>query len=220
MKTKKILSLALAGVMALALAVPALADDTETKTSDTGSLEHTMPVNITATATNFSVTLPTALPTAITADGEPVPATATITNNSSGSIYVSSITVNKYAGGTNKTDPTAADYAPEWTLDAYDVARRDDPVDSHTVGVQVVAAGGRYATKTANATVATDSSDTATQTILSTKENDWVLDAKNGTDSDELTVTYKTYSAPVSRTFSGQVASIVIVVAWNNTADA
>ena len=212
MKTKKILSLVLAGVMALALAVPALADDTQSA----GEGQNTeVPVMIEAQATTFSVTVPTEFPTAVDPDGGNIPIDAKIINNSTGAVYVSNITVKNYA----KTDGTDAENAKvTWYLDAYDGDLRNMDVDSNHIGVSVTPSGGRAQTAKGNGhAIQTTDASTTEQELLNTKNDEWVIDATDGADggSDELSVTYATNATPVSGYFNGQVATIVIVVAWN-----
>ena len=97
MKRNKILSLALAAVLALALAVPAFAENTITTS---GAAADATPVNITAVATTFNVTVPTQIDVTVNADSTvtcPAASAVTITNGSNGRVKVSSLAVNNGA---------------------------------------------------------------------------------------------------------------------------
>ena len=210
MKTNKILSLALAGVMALALAVPAFATSGQIQNT-TGTGTTTIPVNISANATVFDVTLPTAFPTTVDPETGATVASDTveIVNSSSGKIYVSNITVNANNDTAN---------GRSWTLADYDADLRNGNVDANLVGIMITPTGGENATKTGgangNGRLATKNGG-ASEVLLSTASPDWIIGAKD-TDSarDELGITYLTNATPVSSNYSGQVASIVITVAW------
>ena len=215
MKTKKILSLALAGVMALALAVPAFATSGPAEGGST-----TIPVTINATATTFDVTLPTAFPTTIDPDtGESVPTSIPIINNSSAPIKVSTIVVN------NHIQSSGQDEAGSWKLAEYSADRRQDEVDAKKIGISLTPTGG-----TALTTVDGDEASQALQTLLddnTATAGDWEIAAATGISVDDsgdktvahparLDISYQTYASPLSATVTNeQVASIVITVAWN-----
>lgn len=103
MKSKKILSLALAGAMTLAMAVPAFAANEETTTDPNVGAKST--VTATVAATTFSVTVPTTLAINVAADGQVTAASENvqIINNSTGKIKVTSVK----AEGTNEWNVVA-----------------------------------------------------------------------------------------------------------------
>ena len=198
---KKAISLILSLVMAASLNLTAFAAD-QAAGKDT---ETTIPVTISAEATTFDVTVPTDFPTEVDPDtGETINATdTTITNNSSGSIYVSQIKVTNYGG---------------WKLAAFDADLRNADVDSNQIGVAVKPVGGRSAGE--GGTVLKTTAASQTEQVLLTSEGatakEWVIDAKNAGDTDQLTISYDTNATPVSQTISNaQVASIVVTVSWN-----
>ena len=201
MKLKKVFSLMLTLALAASLAVPAFATD-QAADKDT---ETTIPVTISAEATTFDVTVPTDFPTEVDPiTGETINATdATITNNSSGSIVVSQIKVTNYG---------------EWKLAAFDGDLRNADVDSNLIGVAVKPVGGRNAGT--NGTQLKTTAASATEQVLlnasSAEADEWIIDAKNDGDTDELTISYDTNASPVSTTITNaQVASIIVTVSWN-----
>lgn len=196
MKSKRMLSLVLALALGASMSVSAFAaaagQDTET----------TIPVTISAAATTFDVTVPTAFPTDVNPDtGETTDATdAKITNNSSGSIVVSQIKVAKYG---------------DWKLASYDADLRNEDVDSNQIGIAVKPVGGRNA-GTGGTQLKTTAANTAEQTLLSSANDEWIIDAKNDGATDELTISYDTKVSPVSTALTNeQVASIVVTISWN-----
>ena len=198
---KKAISLILSLVMAASLSLTAFAAD-QAAGKDT---ETTIPVTISAEATTFDVTVPTDFPTEVNPDtGETINATdATITNNSSGSIYVSQIKVTNYGG---------------WKLAAFDADLRNADVDSNQIGVAVKPVGGRSAGEggTVLKTTAASQTEQVLLTGESTTAEEWIIDAKNSGDTDQMTISYDTNATPVSQTISNaQVASIVVTVSWN-----
>lgn len=196
---KKTLSLILSLALAASLGVPAFATNAQENT------ETTIPVTISAEATTFDVTVPTDFPTTVDpVTGETVNATdATIVNNSSGSIYVSEIRVTNYG---------------EWKLADFDADLRNADVDSNQIGVAVKPIGGRSA-GTDGTQLKTAAASATAQTLLtseSTTSGEWVIDAKNSGNTDELTISYDTIASPVSASITNErVASIVVTVSWN-----
>ena len=86
---KKILSSVLALTLATAIAVPVFAASI---TTDGGS--QTVPVELTVTTATFSVTVPTALPITVSADGTVTTANdVKIINNSPGAVKVTNMTI-------------------------------------------------------------------------------------------------------------------------------
>ena len=201
MKMKKALSMMLALALAASMSLPAFASDQ----AASENTETTIPVTISAAATTFDVTVPTSFPTTVDPDtGETVNATdATITNGSSGSIAVSQIKVTNYGG---------------WHLAAFDDDLRNADVDSNQIGVAVTPIGGRSA-GTGGTQLKTTDASTTEQTLLTSAgatADEWIIDAANAGDTDELTISYDTNASPVSETITNaQVASIVVTVSWN-----
>ena len=197
-KINKIITSALSLTCALALAIPAFADQSAALDS-----ESTVPVYISATATTFDVTVPTAFPTSVDpVTGETTNADdAKITNNSAAPIYVSKIEVKKY---------------DDWKLGGFAENLRNYAVDDNIIGVSVKPAGGRNAGSSGTALVTTKNGGSDAQVLLNSKSDEWIIDAKNSGDTDELIVDYDTNATPVSVTITNkQVASIIFTIAWN-----
>lgn len=197
-KLGKILTTALSLICALALSAPAFAD--QSAGLDT---ESTIPVTISAEATTFDVTVPTSFPTSVDPEtGETTnPDEVKITNNSAAPIYVSRIEVKKY---------------DDWKLGGFAEDLRNYKVDDNVIGVSVKPIGGRSAGTGGTALVTTKNGGAESQVLLSTKSDEWVIDAKNNGTTDELTIDYDTNATPVSvKLTNKQVASIVITIAWN-----
>ena len=201
--TRKLIPCALALACVARLTVPAFAIDMQPAAENSAT---TIPVKISAEATTFSVTVPTAFPTTVDpVTGETTsPDTLKITNNSAAPIVVSQIKVTK---------------AADWVLGAFDADLRNADVDANIIGVSVQPAGGRSsgAGGTALKTVeATTDALKAEQVILAAKSDEWVIDAANATDTDELSIHYDTNATPVSAPVTEKtVANIVITVSWN-----
>ena len=199
-KNGKIAAAAIAAVTALGMSAPAFATDAATLNSSS-----TIPVQISATATTFDVTVPTSFPTSVDpATGETTqPDNLKITNNSSAPVVVSQIKV------TN---------ANEWKLGGFVADLRNADVDSNIVGVSVQPKGGRNAGTGGTALKTLANGNAYEQVLLDAKSDEWVLDAKDGAagGSDELTINYDTNSTPVSETIVNKtVANIVITISWN-----
>ena len=199
-KTKfpKIISAALSLTCALALAIPAFAD----QSAGLGT-ESTIPVYISAQATTFDVTVPTSFPTSVDPEtGETTNSDEVkITNDSAAPIYVSKIEVRKY---------------DDWKLGGFAEDLRNYDVDENIIGVSVKPVGGRNAGTGGTALVTTKTGGADAQTLLNAKSDEWVIDAKNSGNTDELSIDYDTNTTPVSTTITNkQVASIIITIAWN-----
>ena len=167
--------------------------------------ETTIPVTISAAATTFDVTVPTSFPTSIDPDTGEATASgrAKIINNSSGSVIVSQIKVTNYGS---------------WKLAAFSANLRNADVDSNLIGVAVKPVGGRNA-GTGGTQLKTTTGSATEQILLSNtsaEASEWIIDAKNPGDTDELSILYDTKVSPVSGTIhDAQVASIVITLRWN-----
>lgn len=116
MKTKKILSLVLAGVMALALAVPAFAEATTTTISTSGDSAETQ-LKITAAASQLNVTVPTSLLINVDTNNVATVGKGHIVNNSNGVVEVKSITLTNSAY-------TLETYSNAATFNAYEVGSK------------------------------------------------------------------------------------------------
>lgn len=205
MLNKKIASAAMSAFMAMAMTATSFAAGNAADLSG-GKSENTIPVNISADATVFDVTVPTAFP--VTMDpstGVVTPADNTIiTNNSYGSIKVSNIKVNK---------------AGDWKLAAFDTDMSKEEVDANKIGVQITPKGGA---KGGNGTpLATNETDADTQTLLTDAADtadEWIINGKDAADqSNKLTVLYNANASAVSQTITNAtVANIVVTVSWNS----
>lgn len=190
MKAKKaplFLSMALAASL---MAVPAQA--AVTTAGGTGET----PVTIEAVATTFSVTVPTAIPLTVKADGNvEVPTGLKIVNESAGKVKVSAITA---------TDGT-------WTLVDYNNGDRanlaKDKVDTKKLGLSLTAGGSAV----------TSTGSSALTTVDSAK---WVMEGKGTGTTNELPITVGAIATAVSQgaTFDGDqaAAKVVFTLAWDN----
>lgn len=205
MLNKKIASAAISAFMAMAMTATSFAAGNAADLSG-GKSENTIPVQISADATVFDVTVPTAFPVTMNpTTGAVTPAeNTTITNNSYGSIKVSNIKVNK---------------AGDWKLAAYDTDMSKEAVDANKIGVQITPQGGAQGSK--GTALATTDADANTQTLLDdaagTAAAEWIINGKDATDqSNELTVLYNANASAVSQAItSATVANIVVTVSWN-----
>ena len=215
---RRVVSLALSMVCAFSLAANVSASSVDAANTATS-----VPVKITAEATRFDVTLPTAMPTTIDPDtGKTTTASnADITNNSAGSVRVTQMVI------INKTTAEISGVATGWNLKSfstYDFANAD--VDSNCVGVSVRPVGGRSRLAAgAGTALMTTSDNESMQTLLTytkggtgntASADEWIMDAKNDGDTDKLTVSYDTEATRVSADITNkQVACLVITVGWN-----
>lgn len=205
MLNKKIASAAMSAFMAMAMTATSFAAGGAATGLNAGKAEKTIPVKISADATVFDVTVPTAFP--VTMDpttGAVTPAeNTTITNNSYGSIKVSNIKVNK---------------AGDWKLAAYDTDMSKEAVDANKIGVQITPQGGAQGSK--GTALATTDADANTQTLLDDTAGtaaEWIINGKDAADqSNELTVLYNANASAVSQAITNAtVANIVVTVSWN-----
>lgn len=206
MLNKKIASAAMSAFMAMAMTATSFAAGGAATGLNAGKSENTIPVKISADATVFDVTVPTAFP--VTMDpstGVVTPADNTIiTNNSYGSIKVSNIKVNK---------------AGDWKLAAYDTDMSKEAVDANKIGVQITPQGGAQGSK--GTALATTNADANTQTLLDDAAAgtaaEWIINGKDATDeSNKLTVLYDANASAVSQAITNEtVANIVVTVSWN-----
>lgn len=210
MLNKKIASAAMSAFMAMAMTATSfaagVAADGPAAGLNGGKSENTIPVQISADATVFNVTVPTAFPITMDSTTGVVtsPGNATITNNSYGSIKVSNIKVDKDG---------------DWKLAAFDTDMSKEEVDANKIGVQITPKGGA---KGGNGTpLATNETDADTQTLLTDAADtadEWIINGKDAADqSNKLTVLYNANASAVSQTITNAtVANIVVTVSWNS----
>ncbi len=200
MNMKRLFSLMLALALVASIDIPAFAADQPANKDG----ETTIPVTISAAASTFDVTVPTSFPSSVDPDtgNTTAPGNATIINNSSGAIVVSQIKVQQYG---------------VWKLAAYDDDLRNAAVDSNLIGVSVQPKGGR-SSGSGGTTLKTTSASATEQLLLtsaSKEAEEWIIDAKNDGNTDELTIVYSTKVSPVSSTVSNeQAASVIITLRW------
>ena len=201
MKTKKILSLVLAGVMALALAVPAFAADVTTVGGD-----GTTTVTLTAAAnTTFSVTVPTSIELAVNADGSASVGALTIVNKSTGPVQVSGIAI------TAKTDNADG---KNWKTMDYDITDTDlakKNVDANEFGLQfsVVDVADKTSGSGVIKTTGADAIELSGSWRIAGATDDSGVSSTT-TPSAKATAVSSAYSLP-------NIASIVITIGWAKT---
>ena len=187
---KKLLSLALALCLSMALGVPAFAANI-TAAGSTGST----PVTLTADAATFSVTVPTSIAIKVNADASvtcPSASAVRITNNSSGAVKVSKIEMTNGA----------------WSLVSYDGGNRaaslaNQPIDSKLLGFQLTA-------NSDNAATATDGAQTLTHDA-----SKWVI-----SPSASLEIATAAIATAVSESITAgdnvTAANVVFTIGWND----
>lgn len=159
-----------------------------TQSVDTSTGNADVPIVVTRDAPTFNVTVPTAMPISVSADGTVTTAgNVAIENNSSRSVCVKSVTINA---------------AADWTLDKFDkTAMAKEPIDSKKIGFSLT-----MGTQTAATTKAGQ-----TETIGTYTTSDIII--QNGS---QLPITYDgTIPAQVSGIAADtQAASVVFTVDW------
>ena len=203
---RKPVTMLLALCMVFTLAVGACADDI---TSSGGSA--TSPVNLTTTnegigggeggettPTRMSVTVPTALPMAMSDDGTVVTATdCRITNNSYGAVRVRSVSISAASG---------------WNLTAFGdkASLAGEKVDSNKLGFAMSIGGG--------AQVAT-STDEATQSLITAPIEGCYMTGAGDSSRNSVGVDYEAIVTPLSSAVTAAtVASVVFVIEWDTVA--
>ena len=200
----KILSLVLALSMMFCMAVGANAAEIDTS-GGSGST----PVNLSSTddgsetgnpaATAMRVTVPTALPMAMSQDG--VVTTADdcwIVNNSYGAVRVANVTI------------TAAD---GWSLTAFGdkSSLAGEKVDSNKLGFALTIGEG--------AQVATDADNTSNQTLITAPVAGCYMTGAGDPTGNSIAVDYSAIVTPLSSAVtSTTVASVVFVIEWDTAA--
>jgi hypothetical protein len=191
MKKNRLTSLVLALALTASLGTTSFAAVTAPGTGTTA-------VNITTTATNFSVTVPTAIAAAVAADGTVTVGSPTIVNNSAGAVKVTKVTLNNGV----------------WSLRSYNNGSRVDmsaaAVDSKLIGLQLTAS---------NASVASASSDTSQE--LTTDTTAWKMtgapDASDNSNQLPITVNAIATASSSSIAVAEKAVDVVFTIAWDKT---
>ena len=206
---RKPVTMLLALCMVFSLAVGACADDI---TASGGSA--TSPVNLTTTndgigggeggggtitPTRMSVTVPTALPMAMSDDGTVVTATdCKITNNSYGAVRVASVSISAASG---------------WNLTAFGdkASLAGEKVDSNKLGFALSIGGG--------AQVAT-STDEATQSLITAPIEGCYMTGVGDSSRNSVAIDYDAIVTPLSSAVEGaNVANVVFVIEWDDVTE-
>lgn len=206
---RKPVTMLLALCMVFSLAVGACADDI---TASGGSA--TSPVNLTTTndgigggeggggtvtPTRMSVTVPTALPMAMSDDGTVVTATdCRITNNSYGAVRVASVSISAASG---------------WNLTAFGdkASLAGEKVDSNKLGFAMSIGGG--------AQVAT-STDEATQSLITAPIAGCYMTGVGDSSRNSVAIDYNAIVTPLSSAVEGaNVANVVFVIEWDDVTE-
>ena len=206
---RKPVTMLLALCMVFSLAVGACADDI---TASGGSA--TSPVNLTTTndgigggeggggtvtPTRMSVTVPTALPMAMSDDGTVVTATdCKITNNSYGAVRVASVSISAASG---------------WNLTAFGdkASLAGEKVDSNKLGFAMSIGGG--------AQVAT-ASDEATQSLITAPIEGCYMTGVGDSSRNSVAIDYDAIVTPLSGAVEGaNVANVVFVIEWDDVTE-
>ncbi len=200
---KKFIALALALCIVCAMSVTAFAADVSTP-GGSGST----PVNLSSTddgtiggdptATAMSVTVPTALPMAMSQTGDVTTATdCKIVNNSYGAVRVKSVTISTANG---------------WSLTAFGdkSTLASEKVDSNKLGFALSIGGG--------AAVQTDASGNA-QTLIAAPVAGCYMSGVGDTTGNSVNVAYSAIVTPLSAPVtSATVATVVFVIEWDTAA--
>ena len=206
---RKPVTMLLALCMVFSLAVGACADDI---TASGGSA--TSPVNLTTTndgigggeggggtvtPTRMSVTVPTALPMAMSDDGTVVTATdCKITNNSYGAVRVRSVSISAASG---------------WNLTAFGdkASLAGEKVDSNKLGFALSIGGG--------AQVATASNE-ATQSLITAPIAGCYMTGVGDSSRNSVAIDYNAIVTPLSSAVEGaNVANVVFVIEWDDVTE-
>ena len=203
---RKPITMLLALCMVFTLAVGACADDI---TASGGSA--TSPVNLTTTneglggdggettPTRMSVTVPTALPMAMSDDGTVVTASdCKITNNSYGAVRVRSVSISAAAGWNLTTFGDKASLAGE-------------KVDSNKLGFAMSIGGG--------AQVATSTNE-ATQSLITAPIDGCYMTGVGDSARNSVSVAYSAIVTPLSNVVeNANVANVVFVIEWDDVTE-
>lgn len=198
---KKVISIVLALCMLCALSVSAFAAEIET---DGGS--GSTPVYLSSTEdgtldgtpapTAMSVTVPTALPMAMSQNGDVTTATdCKIVNHSYGAVRVKSVTITAANG---------------WSLTAFDdkSTLAGEKVDSNKLGFSMSVGGG--------AQTATDASDASSQLLISAPIDGCYLTGAGNPSGSTAAIAYAAIVTPLSGAVENvTVANVVFVIEWD-----
>ena len=198
---KKFITLALAICMALSASVFASAAEVN---SDGGS--GSTPVYLSSTAdgtmggdpaaTAMSVTVPTALPMAMSQTGDVTTAdNCRIVNNSYGAVRVKSVTITAENG---------------WKLTAFGdkATLASEKVDSNKLGFALSIGGGKQ--------VVTDNSNASTQALISAPAAGCYMSGVGNASGNTVAVDYDAIVTPLSNAVTNaNIANVVFVVEWD-----
>ena len=201
---KKFLTLALALCMALSASVCAYAAEIDT---DGGS--GSTPVYLSSTddgtmegepsATAMSVTVPTALPMAMSQTGDVTTAdNCQIINHSYGAVRVKSVTISAENG---------------WRLTAFGdkATLASEKVDSDKLGFAICIGDGEWAV--------TDSSDESTQALISAPIAGCYMSGAGNAANNTVSVDYSAIVTPLSTPVTNaNIANVVFVIEWDTAA--
>ena len=199
--TSKLIALVLALCLCLSLSVSAFAAEIDSS-GGSGST----PVNLSSTsdgteggdpsATAMRVTVPTALPMAMSQDGDVTTANnCQIVNHSYGAVRVRSVSISAVDG---------------WKLTAFGdkSSLAHEKVDSDKLGFAVSIGGG--------AQVQTDASDAASQALLTAPMTGCYLSGVGDASGNAVDVAYAAIVTPLSQAVTNAtVANVVFVVEWD-----
>ena len=198
---KKFIALALSLCMVCAMSVSAFAAEI-----DTDGGQGSTPVYLSTTtdgsiggdpsATAMSVTLPTALPMAMSQTGDVTTAdNCRIVNNSYGAVRVKSVTINT---------------ANNWKLTAFGdkSTLAGEKVDSNKLGFALSIGGGEQKM--------TDASNTSTQTLIGAPIAGCFMSGVGNQNGNSVAVDYAAIVTPLSQAVTGaNIANVVFVVEWD-----
>ena len=198
---KKFITLALALCLALSASVFASAAEVN---SDGGS--GSTPVYLSSTAdgtmegdpaaTAMSVTVPTALPMAMSQTGDVTTAdNCRIVNNSYGAVRVKSVTITAENG---------------WKLTAFGdkATLASEKVDSNKLGFALSIGGGKQ--------VVTDNSNASTQALISAPAAGCYMSGVGNTSGNTVAVDYDAIVTPLSNAVTNaNIANVVFVIEWD-----
>ena len=201
---KKFITLALALCLALSASVFASAAEVNT---DGGS--GSTPVYLSSTedgtldgdpsATAMSVTVPTALPMAMSQTGDVTTAdNCRIVNNSYGAVRVKSVTITAENG---------------WKLTAFGdkATLASEKVDSNKLGFALSIGGGKQ--------VVTDNSNASTQALISAPAAGCYMSGVGNASGNTVAVRYDAIVTPLSNAVTNaNIANVVFVIEWDTAA--
>ncbi len=197
----RIMSLVLALCMTCAIGITASAADIDTSGGSAST-----PVNLTTTnngiggeggttATKLNVTVPTALPMAMSDDGTVVTATdCKIVNNSYGAVRVKSVTISSAEG---------------WNLTAFGdkATLAAEKVDSNKLGFAMKIGGGQQVQTTTN---------DANQNLIAEPIIGCYMTGVGDSAKNTVSIDYSAIVTPLSGTMkNATVANVVFVIEWD-----